>query len=285
LAWQQISNNLQTPAINCKKRWKSLRDTFIKYHRIQIQNDSPGPKRKMKSWGHYNSLYFLTPHIEFYRLNEDNKSSCDSQMVDYQQIYLKEEYTSEQKQFFFTESTGVEDEEITYQIKLTDDDENEFSNEKFQQTDTDTFIDHEKSFVEERLDFEEDADDELLDRKEITKNEENDSSFIHLEHENRSELVDIVDNHDKSVSDKEVQSRSDSASTTATALSLICNEKNVIDPDERYLLSCLPAFKRMNNVQKAYVRLGIEKLFYDIEIENSNELSSTTKSKRMRTSS
>lgn len=40
---------------------------------------------------------------------------------------------------------------------------------------------------------------------------------------------------------------------------------NAIDPDERYLLSCLPAFKRFSHKQKAYVRMGIEKLFYEVE--------------------
>lgn len=44
--------------------------------------------------------------------------------------------------------------------------------------------------------------------------------------------------------------------------------KNIIDPDERYLMSCLPAFKRFTPQQKAYVRMGIERLFYEVEFEN-----------------
>ena len=42
---------------------------------------------------------------------------------------------------------------------------------------------------------------------------------------------------------------------------------NIIDPDERYLLSCLPAFKRFSPQQKALVRMGIERLFYEVEFE------------------
>jgi len=47
--------------------------------------------------------------------------------------------------------------------------------------------------------------------------------------------------------------------------------KTIIDPDERYLMSCLPAFKRFTPQQKAYVRMGIEKLFYEVEFENISE--------------
>lgn len=47
--------------------------------------------------------------------------------------------------------------------------------------------------------------------------------------------------------------------------------KNIVDPDERYLMSCLPAFKRFTPQQKAYVRMGIEKLFYEVEFENVSE--------------
>lgn len=47
--------------------------------------------------------------------------------------------------------------------------------------------------------------------------------------------------------------------------------KNTVDPDERYLMSCLPAFKRFTPQQKAYVRMGIEKLFYEVEFENVSE--------------
>lgn len=56
--------------------------------------------------------------------------------------------------------------------------------------------------------------------------------------------------------------------------------KNIIDPDERYLMSCLPAFKRFTPQQKAYVRMGIERLFYEVEFENVSE----PKSKRNRMS-
>jgi Adh transcription factor 1 len=56
--------------------------------------------------------------------------------------------------------------------------------------------------------------------------------------------------------------------------------KNIVDPDERYLMSCLPAFKRFTAQQKAYVRMAIERLFYEVEFENVSE----PKNKKPRTS-
>lgn len=63
-------------------------------------------------------------------------------------------------------------------------------------------------------------------------------------------------------------------------VSISSPSKNIVDPDERYLMSCLPAFKRFTPQQKAYVRMGIEKLFYEVEFENVSE----PKSKRAKLS-
>lgn len=63
-------------------------------------------------------------------------------------------------------------------------------------------------------------------------------------------------------------------------IAISSSSKNVVDPDERYLMSCLPAFKRFTPQQKAYVRMGIEKLFYEVEFGNISE----PKNKRSRTS-
>lgn len=52
------------------------------------------------------------------------------------------------------------------------------------------------------------------------------------------------------------------------------------DPDETYLMSCLPAFKRFTPQQKAYVRMAVERLFYEVEFENVSE----PKSKRSKDS-
>lgn len=44
--------------------------------------------------------------------------------------------------------------------------------------------------------------------------------------------------------------------------------KSIVDPDERYLMSCLPALKRFTPQQKAYLRMQMEKLLYEVEFGN-----------------
>lgn len=55
---------------------------------------------------------------------------------------------------------------------------------------------------------------------------------------------------------------------TLTPTAVASPTKNVVDPDERYLMSCLPALKRFTPQQKAMVRMGIERLFYETEFES-----------------
>lgn len=42
------------------------------------------------------------------------------------------------------------------------------------------------------------------------------------------------------------------------------------DPDERFLLSCLPILKRLPNKKNALARLKIQQLLFDIEFESDN---------------
>lgn len=52
---------------NCKKRWKSLRDTFIKYYRLEVLYSTGESKRKHKKWHYYQDLLFLRSHVELFR--------------------------------------------------------------------------------------------------------------------------------------------------------------------------------------------------------------------------
>lgn len=46
------------------------------------------------------------------------------------------------------------------------------------------------------------------------------------------------------------------------------------DPDEKFLLSCLPVFKRLNTKKNALARMKIQQLLYEIEFEDYSEMSS-----------
>lgn len=45
------------------------------------------------------------------------------------------------------------------------------------------------------------------------------------------------------------------------------------DPDERFLLSCLPSLKRLSNKKNALARLKIQQLLYDIEFDEYGDMS------------
>jgi len=49
------------PEAEVKKRWRTLRDSFMRFHRLQR---TFGPKGKKKMWIYYNEMAFLIPHIE-----------------------------------------------------------------------------------------------------------------------------------------------------------------------------------------------------------------------------
>ncbi|CAG9771612.1 unnamed protein product [Ceutorhynchus assimilis] len=58
--WKEIGAKLgQEDVVFLKKRWRSLRDAFIKYLRVRKR-----AKGKCKKWRHFNSMAFLIGHIE-----------------------------------------------------------------------------------------------------------------------------------------------------------------------------------------------------------------------------
>ncbi|KAG5674872.1 hypothetical protein PVAND_004817 [Polypedilum vanderplanki] len=263
VAWQAVADSLNTSVSNCKKRWKSLRDTFIKYYRIEMLQKSDS-NRKRKQWIFFKDLSFLMPHVELYRL--DDTSKLDEHANDSVSNYLKEDYIDD-KQYYF--NAGDEDNsEVTYQIKISDEyDENET----------------EEHYEEERLedgtliDIEE--ANQIMVNKVIEKLDDEHTTYVVLEENNEQN----IDNSTTQSSIQMATPTSQSEQTTAThshqqqlqpsttCTNLSPPSKSIIDPDERYLLSCLPAFKRFTPQQKAYVRMGIEKLFYEVEFEKIDE--------------
>lgn len=280
-AWAEVATSLDTTVSNCKKRWKSLRDTFIKYYRMSVTQHKDS-KRKGKSWIYYKDLSFLMPHVELYRLDENLKSEEPSD--DAIPIYLKEDYleTSNEKRFFFAEEENHDVDGVTYQIKITEpqyDDENIEHNE-----------DHlmESAYLdEERLEEGSIAENQVMVNKVFEKMRDDEHTYMLLEANSSAELVEDGSQYSENTLPPQQQSSKfekqdlSNLPSSSSSTSIISPQKNVVDPDERYLLSCLPAFKRLNPKQKAYVRLGIERLFYEVEFEN---ISNEPRNKKPRTS-
>ncbi|XP_015372800.1 PREDICTED: transcription factor Adf-1-like [Diuraphis noxia] len=61
--WKEVANELKNDDVNTvKKRWRSLRDTFIKMHKSQKQPSGSGGGKKSK-WSYYSQMTFLIPYI------------------------------------------------------------------------------------------------------------------------------------------------------------------------------------------------------------------------------
>jgi Adh transcription factor 1 len=193
-----------------------LRDTFIKYYRLELLYKTQESKKKQRYWTHFHELDFLRNHVDLFRLEDrvqrDNTSqNSQSNDVDTNKIILFDD---------------VDQKEI-YEILVSD-----------------------EGGDEDYVVFK--GEDNLLE----PYVEKLDDGFDDVETEEKQQDIDPSN-----------------AYIETTATSSFENDqqnfvRNITDPDERYLMSCLPAFKRFNPQQKAYVRMAIERLFYEVEFEN-----------------
>ncbi|XP_050427840.1 uncharacterized protein LOC126837904 [Adelges cooleyi] len=60
-AWREVADIMKQTEPEVKKRWRTLRDSFMRFHRLQR---TCGPKGKKKTWMYYHEMAFLIPHIE-----------------------------------------------------------------------------------------------------------------------------------------------------------------------------------------------------------------------------
>lgn len=183
-------------------------------------------------------------------------------MTDVSDVKYKIESKQEQSDnhYSITDDTG----KIKYEIEITEDDSGMNTYGEMLEEEEDDEGEEVEAIFEVQNDFHEQLDDEP------TYYIENEESLGTYTVDNQSTLpkndkneIQEPDEHDqKSDKDLLVQNNESNPTLSSTAKS---TKTNAIDPDERYLLSCLPAFKRFSPKQKAYVRMGIEKLFYEVE--------------------
>ncbi|XP_010880604.1 uncharacterized protein LOC105017597 [Esox lucius] len=64
-AWRAVSLQVELPVDDCRKKWKNLRDTFIRFKRAEQQRKASGePESHKKTWMHSRRMSFLTPFIQ-----------------------------------------------------------------------------------------------------------------------------------------------------------------------------------------------------------------------------
>lgn len=230
-------------------------------------------KKNRKSWVYYKDLTFLVPHVDLYRLDDSMKGNDSQNNSDTIPIYLKEDYLeADEKHIFFTEEETTEnDDSVTYQIKIA---KGQYDEEHISENiDEDNLL--EGHYVEERLDDSAIMDLEDQVNKVMQKLETNEHTYMVLE-QSSDEAVKESDIEDTGRSYQQQTFKTDHLEShlhpsTSSSETAALPQKNVIDPDERYLLSCLPAFKRLTPQQKGLIRMGIERLFYEVEFQNDDE--------------
>lgn len=228
---------------SCKKRWKSLRDTFIKYFRLEMQFKQGEIRKKPKNWNYYDDLIFLKDHVELFRLEE----SVDS--------FAKDGETTDNERQFFDDQ---EDEsKVEYEIRI--------AGEGYQSASFRVKHDQLLESYEEVLP---EAEDEYeIVEPAVTSDEYLMNDASKEQEEDESQVCDEARTFQQQNSTKHLQIQN--VRHIEEPPTLVAREP--VDPDESYWSSRFEAFKRLSRQQKAYVRMGIEKLLYEAEFENVGE--------------
>lgn len=229
-----------------------MRDTFIKYYRIeQHQSSSFSNSVKRKRWHFYNELTFLKPHIELFRLEEYINKNDESTRKE-EPIFIKQNCldSPDEEKNYLLEDEEILNSPLQYQIKFNENLDYEVTTENQSS----------KKFSMEFPDNEKDEEEHPNEKLYLTPPPNYDDMVL-------EEPVDPLP--DSLTKFTQESSTSISIPQTQSIIPEINQQqRNITDIDELYLLSCLPAFKRFTPQQKAYVRMGIERLFYEVEFEN-----------------
>ncbi|XP_055548199.1 transcription factor Adf-1-like [Wyeomyia smithii] len=236
-AWAEIASALGVQVDNCKKRWKSLRDTFIKYFRQEILA-TPGSKRK--KWVYYEHMNFLRNHVELYGISETDSTS-DKETVtsdDAQIIHIAE---------FVTEQVNIEN-SVGEQF---DDNQTEYVYEEVEEGSPVAYALDAKQVFVETASPDPSVEATVTGMTTVTHNDLDIS-----QDDDNSDNVPFLDHISEEV-------KLTNTNTTST----------ISDPDERFLLSCAPVLKRLSARKNALVKLRIQQLLYEVEFGDLDKVS------------
>ncbi|XP_018578833.1 uncharacterized protein LOC108916950 [Anoplophora glabripennis] len=83
IAWKAVGKELKVKdVLMLKRRWRTLRDAFIKQYRLyKLYESGQTRQQKRRKWGYYDQMLFLAPHIESKRPAD---SSYQEESLNYQ---------------------------------------------------------------------------------------------------------------------------------------------------------------------------------------------------------
>ncbi|XP_062551956.1 uncharacterized protein LOC134217189 [Armigeres subalbatus] len=234
-AWVVIADSLGVRVEDCKKRWKSLRDTFIKYFRQEILASSmPGMKRK--KWVYFEHMSFLRGHVELYGISETDSIPSDKETVvpePSSAIHIQNYVGTDQSEYL-TSDEGVEEQY---------DDNTEYIYEE----------------VEEASAY---AIETKPNRVENISGEQETMSTTMID--DGHELVDLSQEEVRETITVPV------VAPVEKVTEIPGQAASITDPDERFLLSCAPVLKRLSTQKNALLKLKIQQLLYEVEFGDSD---------------
>lgn len=233
---------------SCKKRWKSLRDTFIKYYRLEVQYKNGEIRKRPKNWPYYKEMFFLKAHVELFRLEESFEP------------YTKDgEMTDQERQFF----DNQEDEtKVEYEIRIAGEEYPQSASFRVKR-------DHLLESYEEQP--EADVEYEVVDQDEKSISDEYSAHDVAASKELEEALEDSQVSDQAGSFQQQLPSKPLHIQNVCHVEEQPAPVRAPVDPDESYWASRFEAFKRLSRQQKAIVRMGIEKLLYEAEFESVGE--------------
>ncbi|XP_055850392.1 transcription factor Adf-1-like [Episyrphus balteatus] len=83
--WQRVANALQKPVVECKQRWRSLRDRFVREKKKIDFGDAP--QDSDQQWEYYEMMKFLIPSVK------PRKSRISKVQIEGAKIYLNQQFS------------------------------------------------------------------------------------------------------------------------------------------------------------------------------------------------
>ncbi|XP_065357484.1 transcription factor Adf-1-like [Calliphora vicina] len=238
--WLEISEAIDAPEAECRKRWRSLRDSFAKHYKLS-QRTEESVANKHRNWVFYDKMTFLIPYLdgvsydldkildELGDISEDGQSiNCDPVDVNAANEALVQSVPE----------SARNNKDVAEHIETPN-----------------TDIQH-CSVSVQATDF-------------VSISMENPQQTTVQVHKNNN------NNIDNNVTNSTVYPRQQHPCNNNNS-SIQCGESNIdncavlLNSDEKFLISCAPAMRRLTYRQNSLARLKIQQILFDIEFQEEN---------------
>lgn len=209
---------------------------------MELQNASPLNTR-LKVWKYYHNLDYLRNHVDLYRLDENSvsKHSNDeqSQDLEYESNNEQSGSSSMMRHDYNSPNVSIKGKTNTFKVLVEADGNDPYKTAEYTV-------------------FETNQDGELEDI------DQSNNDQIYLE---------PIEAEDYQLESEPVDPKNNQSKKTEI-LNQVTN-----DPDEKFLMSCLPVLKRLNPQKNALLKLKIQTLLYEIEFGSTDDSPASKKQK------